>query len=198
VKLLVPSALEDRVHGLTSRARIRILRRPRRPLRRCNDCEIREAVLNSSDGRSRGVLFDIRKRNPSGVERPSVMTALLSLQICEVYGMCDRAASKKAVPIHAVLIGSDQCEALGITVCDAAPVLGLCRALVAAGHDPELPLHAHRGDVLALRVRTIGEAAQLSIAGDGVGFRRRTKPGEASPERSIKRAPSHLEQERKG
>jgi hypothetical protein len=94
--------------------------------------------------------------------------------------MGNRAASKKAVPIRAVLIGSARCEALGISVCDAAPVLGLCRELVAAGHDPQLPLHAYRGDVLALRVRSIGEAAQLAIAGDGVGFRRRKEPAAAS------------------
>ncbi|MGA8694135.1 MAG: hypothetical protein WB689_09855 [Xanthobacteraceae bacterium] len=92
----------------------------------------------------------------------------------------ESVASKKAVPIIAVLIGSDRCEALGITVCDVAPLLSLCRKLVAAGHDPQLPLHAYRGDVLALRVRSIGEAAQLAIAGDGVGFRRRKEPPAAS------------------
>ena len=90
--------------------------------------------------------------------------------------MGNRAASKKAVPIQAVLIGSDRCEALGVTVRDAAPVLNLCRKLVAAGHDPQLPLHVYRGDVLALRVRSIGEGSRLSIAGDGVGFRDRIQP----------------------
>jgi hypothetical protein len=94
--------------------------------------------------------------------------------------MSSRVASKKAVAIIAVLIGSDRCEALGITVCDVAPLLSLCRKLVAAGHDPQLPLHAYRGDVLALRVRSIGEAAQLAIAGDGVGFRRRKEPAPTS------------------
>ena len=77
------------------------------------------------------------------------------------------------MPIRAVLIGSDRCEAEGISVRAAAPVLALCRKLVTAGHDPERPLHAYRGNVLALRVRSIGEGAQLAIAGDGVGFRRR-------------------------
>jgi hypothetical protein len=106
--------------------------------------------------------------------------------------MGNRAASKKAVPIRAVLIGSARCEALGISVCDAAPILGLCRALVAAGHDPQLPLHAYRGDVLALRVRAIGEGAQLAVAGDGVGFRRRKEPAAAS--RSDFANPAVLEQ----
>jgi len=50
-------------------------------------------------------------------------------------------------------------------------VLALCRELVEAGHDPGRQLHVYRNGVLALRVRSIGEAARLSIRGDGVGFR---------------------------
>jgi len=46
---------------------------------------------------------------------------------------------KQPVPIRAALIGSDRCEAGGISVCAAAPVLALCRTL-AAGHDPGRPL----------------------------------------------------------
>jgi len=87
---------------------------------------------------------------------------------------------KQPVPIPAALIGSDRCEAGGISVCGAAPVLALCRKLVSAGHDPERPLHAYRGNVLALRMRSIGEAAQLAIAGDGVGFRHRKGVAAAS------------------
>jgi hypothetical protein len=34
-----------------------------------------------------------------------------------------------------------------------APVLGLCRALLAAGYDPRRPLHAYRGDTVALENR---------------------------------------------
>jgi len=56
-----------------------------------------------------------------------------------------------------------------------SPVLVLCRKLVEAGHDPAAPLEACRGDVLCLRVRSIGEAAQLEIGGNGVGFIRRCK-----------------------
>jgi len=52
--------------------------------------------------------------------------------------------------------------------------------LVTAGHDPERPLHPYRGNVLALWVRSIGEGAQLAIAGDGVGFRRRKELAAAS------------------
>ena len=41
-------------------------------------------------------------------------------------------------PIRAELTGSNLCSALGITARAAAPVLALCRQLVAAGHDPAL------------------------------------------------------------
>jgi hypothetical protein len=92
----------------------------------------------------------------------------------------DRATPNQPVPIRAALVGSDHCEAEGISVRAAAPVLALCRKLVTAGHDPERPLHAYRGNALALRVRSIGEGAQLAIAGDGVGFRRRKGVAAAS------------------
>jgi hypothetical protein len=42
-------------------------------------------------------------------------------------------------------------------------VCALCRRLVEAGHDPATPLEAYRGDSLALKVRSIGEAAGLTV-----------------------------------
>jgi hypothetical protein len=102
---------------------------------------------------------------------------------CLGAGNPDRQPSdspKQPAPIRAALIGSDRCEAGGISVCAAAPVLALCRKLVSAGHDPRRPLHAYRGNVLALRVGSISEGAQLAIAGDGVGFRRRKELAAAS------------------
>ena len=73
--------------------------------------------------------------------------------------------------IRAVIIAPDQCETVGHKVRASAPVLALCRELVEAGHDPGCQLQVYRKGVLALRVRSIGEAARLSIRGDGVGFR---------------------------
>src|SRR5215467_3726621 len=70
------------------------------------------------------------------------------------------------IPINATLAGSGCCEALGITARGRAPVLDLCRALVAAGHNPRRPLHAYRGDVLALKVRSIGEGAKITVKED--------------------------------
>ena len=45
-----------------------------------------------------------------------------------------------------------------------AIVCALCRALVEAGHDPSLPMVVKRGDIIALRVRSIGEAAKLTVS----------------------------------
>jgi hypothetical protein len=72
-------------------------------------------------------------------------------------------------PIRAELIGSDRCEAEGITACGCAPVLQLCRELVAAGFNPACPLEAWRGETLCLRIRAIGEAARLTVADDRHG-----------------------------
>ena len=75
----------------------------------------------------------------------------------------------QAAPIRARLFGSDQCRAEGRTV-RAAPILEMCRRLVATGHDPARPLHCYRGDVLALSVSSIAIGAQLRVRGSGVGF----------------------------
>jgi hypothetical protein len=77
--------------------------------------------------------------------------------------------------IRAELTGQDTAVALGIAANSHTPILSLCRALVDGGHDPAAPLEAYRGDVLCLRVRSIGEAAGLRIGSHGVGF-------EAAPE----------------
>jgi hypothetical protein len=82
--------------------------------------------------------------------------------------------------LRAEITGSDECGALGITVTGSTPVLALCRLLVGAGHDPATPLEAWRGDVLCLRVRSIGEAAGLEINGHGSGFKR-LRGGGAAP-----------------
>ena len=79
--------------------------------------------------------------------------------------------------IRAVIIAADQCETVSHKVRASAPVLALCRELVEAGHDPTCQLHVYRNGALALRVRSIGEAARLTIRGDGVGFRHATMVG---------------------
>jgi hypothetical protein len=68
-------------------------------------------------------------------------------------------------PIPASLSGDDHAEALGI---EANGVITLCRAMIAAGHNPAAPLDAYRSDVLCLHVRSIGEATALRVG--RVGF----------------------------
>ena len=99
------------------------------------------------------------------------------------------APAQNPAPILATLTGDDTCEALGIAVTAPAPVLAICRRLVEAGHHPATPLEA-RGDVLSLRVRSIGEAARLRVSPKGVGFVPLDAVPAASPLGSIEdRAP---------
>jgi hypothetical protein len=72
-------------------------------------------------------------------------------------------------PLRATLIGSNRCEAEGLSARGYAPVLKLCRNLVAAGFNPARQLEAWRGNTLCLRVRSIGEGARLTIADDRHG-----------------------------
>ena len=50
-----------------------------------------------------------------------------------------------------------------------APGLELCRLLLANGFDPAAPLHIYRDGVLALRIRSIGAGAALSVQDDATG-----------------------------
>jgi hypothetical protein len=61
------------------------------------------------------------------------------------------------------LAGADTASALGLTVQGRIPVLSLCRQLVAASRDPAEPAEAYRGTTLALRIRSLGEAAGLTV-----------------------------------
>ena len=72
------------------------------------------------------------------------------------------------VPIRAALSGNT-CTAEGLTATAAAPVLALCRRLVEAGHDPARPLHAYRGDTLALTVTSIGWGARHTVKDNSCG-----------------------------
>jgi hypothetical protein len=86
-----------------------------------------------------------------------------------------------APAISAELFGDDRAVALGIQAQSSAPVLALCRALVAAGHDPASPLHAYRAETLALQVRSIGEGAALDIVDSRFQKWHPRKPSAASP-----------------
>src|SRR5262245_50761601 len=87
------------------------------------------------------------------------------------------AKKSKQVPaaIVAQLVGG-RCTAvgLGLGAWGSAPCLALCRKLIAHGVPPETPLAVYRGEVLALRIRTVGEGAQLTVVErpDGPRFER--------------------------
>jgi hypothetical protein len=68
-----------------------------------------------------------------------------------------------AVVIIAELIGHDRAQAGNIVVRSRSPVFALCRALLAAGANPNNKLECFRGGVLALTVKTIGIGAKLTI-----------------------------------
>jgi hypothetical protein len=75
-----------------------------------------------------------------------------------------RALTRKM--LRAELIGSDTCTLgqLGLSVHSRSPVLKLARELIARGIDPRTRLEVFRGDILALKVRSIDEAAGLCVA----------------------------------
>jgi hypothetical protein len=92
--------------------------------------------------------------------------------------------------LYATLSGCDEAYCCGITVKARAPVLELCRRLVAAGYPWATPLQAYRGSTLCLRVLSIGAGAGLDVADNRLGvpiFRRRRErsagDGRASPMR---------------
>jgi hypothetical protein len=65
--------------------------------------------------------------------------------------------------ISAQLTGWHRCEALGMVAIGHAPVLKLCRELLAAGIDPNSALDVFRRGLLALRVRSVGGGARLAV-----------------------------------
>jgi hypothetical protein len=68
-------------------------------------------------------------------------------------------------------------SASSLAVHISSPVLALADKLFNIGIDPATPLACYRGETLALKVRSIGEAAHLEVSGAGTGFRPATKPG---------------------
>ena len=86
--------------------------------------------------------------------------------------------------IRAELSTMDTCTAAGLTVHARAPVLTMCREMLAAGLDPDSALDVYRNGLLALRIRAIGEAAKLTVEDgrDGVPrFRRWKAPPSVGP-----------------
>jgi hypothetical protein len=72
-------------------------------------------------------------------------------------------------PILAQIVGDDSCAAEGFTATGHAPILALCRKLIEASFDPRRPLHAFRGTMLCLTVRSLREGAALIVKTSGNG-----------------------------
>jgi hypothetical protein len=87
---------------------------------------------------------------------------------------CDKAGTQAT--IRAELIGSDQCTAGEITACGPAPILKLCRKLIAAGVDPDTRLVVYRGALACIIVNSIGEAAGLTVDEHNGPYFARWKP----------------------
>ena len=92
--------------------------------------------------------------------------------------------------IHAEITGSDTCLAAGIKATGHAPVLGLCRQLLAAGLDPDRAIEVYRAGILALTVRSIAQGARLTVEDDSRGTPRFRpwRGGAASPVRQNRAA----------
>ena len=80
------------------------------------------------------------------------------------------AAMNTPEVIRAERRGSTTCTSDNVVVHGDAPILALCRQLLAAGLNPDQALEVFRGSTLAVRVRSIGEAAALEINAKGSGF----------------------------
>jgi hypothetical protein len=89
--------------------------------------------------------------------------------------------------VLAELTGSNTCAALGIVARSHSPILGLCHRLIEAGVDPARPLHAYRGDTLALTISSIGHGARLEINVKGSGFVRHRAVRPTPPMRQNRR-----------
>jgi hypothetical protein len=73
--------------------------------------------------------------------------------------------------VRADLVGDDccRCKEIDAAVTANAPVLAMCRQLLATGVDPDTPLRVYRRGVLALKVRSIREGARLTVKTAGNG-----------------------------
>jgi hypothetical protein len=81
--------------------------------------------------------------------------------------------------------GDDTCRTADFEVRGYAPALDMCRRLLAEGFDPATPLEVYRGDVLCLRISSIGYGAGLCVRDSLIGrpmFARRPRRLCAEPE----------------
>jgi hypothetical protein len=99
-----------------------------------------------------------------GTEALDQLDSRVSLTItADVIGAQAAPRGRAAPVIRAEIVGVDECHAEGHRVRGVAPVLAVCRKLIAAGFDPGRPLHAYRGSTLCIIVNRIGTAAKWTV-----------------------------------
>jgi hypothetical protein len=123
-------------------------------------------------------------------ESPGAVAALGASEIAQLGGKVFSETKRQnrfaQASIRATLSVSNSCEANDLTARGYAPVLDLCRQLLAAGYDPASPLEAWRGEILCLCIRSIGEGAWLTSVMIGMAryafdAAREARKGVASP-----------------
>jgi hypothetical protein len=102
--------------------------------------------------------------------KAAVATADLR-QECSWRNACENTHSSSQIQaVRAELVGDSTCSAAGITTHGQAPILALCRELLALGLDPDRAMEVYRRGSLALKVRSIGEGAKLEVNSKGTDF----------------------------
>jgi hypothetical protein len=132
-----------------------------------------------------------------GTRRPSDFGSVAGNRSGNNHGLIEGArgvfkASKAAAgAIAAELIGSNTIVCAGQTTISPTPILDLCRELIAEGFDAKASLVAYRDGKLAITIRSIGEAAELRIRGNGLGFEKLSCPTAPPIRKNENRVPEY-------
>jgi hypothetical protein len=126
--------------------------------------------LRSSDGRMSEPL-NLTRANDAfrkvGGEAERLRLPCKSTDVERSGGDGARIPAGRAEPLHGDLQGEYAARCDGVEVSASSPATALCRELVARGHDPDVGLILHRGDVEALIIASIGAAARVEASGLG-------------------------------
>lgn len=98
-------------------------------------------------------------RGPSTGSSPRVLSPLLEVDTVKP-GFPPRTRTDV---IMAALHGDDTAEAGDVLARGRAPVFALCRALLAAGANPNARIECYRGTTLAVVVKSLGRGALLTV-----------------------------------
>ena len=105
------------------------------------------------------------------MENPALASGAsgIAVHATKLNGPEDKRLAQTRQVLRAELRGSTWCSIGDVVATGNTPVLALCRQLLAAGVDPDQALEVFRNGTLALRVRSIGDAARLTVKTGGNG-----------------------------